>query len=242
MGETPFDGLGVTDLPELNDLLLKSGQVRLRIASSSMAPTLRPGDEVAVDPARMEEIQIGDLVLFEQRGQLICHRLVEKSAAWLTRGDAGGGPGERIRPEQVLGKVLSIRKRPPWRGLKESLQDALLPASLRWLPRVQRLALYRAVMRPVVAPFLSYHLGLAEGSRWYRWQELGWATGVPALPPSARPHLVLARRRTVVAGWTFVIWKDADWQRADAYVRIRYRGLRVERDLARMVGRLVAGQ
>lgn len=238
----PLDALGLTDLPELSDLLLRSERVRLRIAGSSMAPTLRPGDEVGVEPVPTDEFRVGDLVLFEQRGQLICHRLVEKSAAWLTRGDAGDGPGERIRPEQVHGKVVSIRKRPPWRGVRESLRGVFLPAYLRWIPRVQGLALYRVLMRPVVTPFLSYHLGIAEGSRWYRWQELGRDTGVPALPPSARPHLVLVKRRTREAGWAFLIWKNPDWQWADAYVRIRYRGLGVEQDLARMVRRLVDGQ
>ena len=240
--EMPSDTLGLTDLPELSDLLLGSGQARLRIAGSSMAPTLRPGDEIEAEPVRTDEIRVGDLVLFEQRGRLICHRLVTKSAMCRTRGDRGGGPGEWIRPEQILGRVSTIHRRPPWRALKESLRSALLPTAVRWLLRVQGLALYRVLIRPVVAPSLSFSLGIAEGSRWYRWQELGREPCVPALPPSSRPHLVLAKRRTKLAGWAFLIWRNPDWQSADAHVRIRYRGLGVERALAGVVSRLVGGQ
>jgi signal peptidase I len=240
-----LDTLALTDLLELSDLLLTSGHVRLRIASLSMVPTLRPGDEIAVQPASSEDIRVGDLILYAHRGQLICHRLVEVSgqpARWLTRGDAAGSAGERISPDRVLGKVVGIRKRTLWGGLKETLQSAFVPALLRWLPRLHQLRASRVLMRPLVVPFLSYHLGLAEGSRWYRWQALRREHDVPALPPSARPHLLLAKRGTRVVGWVFLVRRNAGWQCEDVYVRIRYRGLRLETDLARTAHRLVTAQ
>ncbi len=241
----PSDSLPLADLLEVSDLLLTSGHVRLRIASLSMAPTLRLGDEIAVQPVSSEDIRVGDLILYAHRGQLICHRLVEVSgqpARWLTRGDAAGCAGERISPDRVLGKVVSIRKRTLWVGLKETLQSAFVLALLRWLPRLHQLRAYRVLMRPLVVPFLSYHLGLAEGSRWYRWQALGKENGIPALPPSARPHLLLAKRGTRVVGWAFLVRRNAGWQCEDVYVRIRYRGLRLETDLARTAHRLVTAQ
>ncbi len=240
-----MDTFALTDLLELSDLLLTSGHVRLRIASLSMAPTLRPGDEIAVQPVSSGDIRVGDLILYEHNGQLICHRLVEVSgqpARWLTRGDAAGCAGERISPDRVLGKVVGIRKRTLRVGLKETLQSAFVPALLRWLPRLHQLRAYPVLMRPLVVPFLSYHLGLAEGSRWYRWQALGKESGIPALPPSARPHLLLAKQGTRVAGWAFLVWTNPDWQCVDVYVRIRYRGLGLETDLARTAHRLVTAQ
>lgn len=241
----PSDALAFTDLLELSDLLLKADKVRLRIASRSMAPTLRPGDEIAVRAVPREQLRAGDLILFQHRGQLICHRLVEISdepPTCLTRGDATGGLGERIGLGQVLGKVVAIRKRGVWLVVKDTLQRAWLPALLHWLPRLQGLTLYRLLMRPVVAPFLSYHLGIAEGSRWYRWQVLGKENGIPALPPSARPHLLIAKQGTRVAGWAFLVWTNPDWQCVDVYVRIRYRGLGLETDLARTAHRLVSAR
>lgn len=241
----PSDSLTLADLLGVSDLLLTSGHVRLRIASLSMAPTLQPGDEIAVQPVSSEDIRVGDLVLYAHRGQLICHRLVEVSgqpARWLTRGDAAGCAGERISPDRVLGKVVSIRKRPRWLGVKEALRPAFVPALLRWLPRLHQLRAYGVLMRPLVVPFLSYHLGLAEGSRWYRWQAIPSDAPVPALPPSERPHLLLAKRGTRVVGGVFLARRNAGWQCEDVYVRIRYRGLRLETDLARTAHRLVTAQ
>ena len=239
----PFDTLALTDLPELSDLLLISGKVRLRIASGSMAPTLQPGDEIVVRPVPLEQIWVGDLILFTHQGQLVCHRLVEMSAgAMLTRGDAASSAGERIARDQVLGKVVRIRKRTVWVGLKASLQRVLVPLLLRWLPRLQRVRAYRLLLRPFVAPFLSYHLGLAQGARWYEWQELPKDNGFPLLPRSVRPHLLLAKRGKDVVGWSVLILRNSEWQCEDLHVRLRYRGLGVGSDLARLSRFLVRAQ
>ena len=239
----PFDTLALTDLPELSDLLLISGKVRLRIASGSMAPTLQPRDEIVVRPVPLEQIRVGDLILFTHQGQLICHRLVEMSAgALLTRGDTASSAGQRIGRDQVLGKVVKIRKRTVWVGLRETLRRALLPSLLRWLPRLQRVRAYRSLMRPIVTPALSYHLGLATGSRWYEWQELPKDNRFPVLPHSGRPHLLLAKRGQNVVGGGRLIFKHSEWEYEDLYVRLRSRGLGLESDLRRLSRLLVKGQ
>ena len=137
---------------------------------------------------------------------------------------------------------MSIRKRTRWLGLKETLQRAFVPALLRWLPPLQQLRAYGVLVRPLVAPFVSYHLGFAEGKRWYRWQALRRKNGVTALPSSARPHRLLAKWGTRVVGWAFLVWRNGDWQCEDVYVRVRYRGLRLERDLAWTAHCLVTAQ
>lgn len=233
--------LALVDLPEVSDLLLLHQRVRLRIASRSMAPTLRPGDEIVVEPVSIEALLTGDLILFEHTGQLICHRLVEVSGhpcTLLARGDAATGPAQRIGRDQVLGKVVSIRKRTPWVALCEALRSALLPSLLRWLPRLQQLRLYRVLIRPIVTPFLSYHLGLAHGARWYEWQELRKDNGFPALPPSARPHVLMLKLGKDVVGSSVLIFKNSGWQCEDVYLRMRYRGLGLESDFHRLAQRL----
>ena len=227
--------LGLTDLPELRDLLLASGKVRLRIASRSMIPTLRPGDEIAVEPAPIEALQPGDLILFQGGRELVCHRLVAVSpGALLTRGDAGSSAGERIAPHHVLGKVVKIRKRTLWLGFKVALQSALLPPLLRWLRRLQRLETYRILLRPLIARGLSYHLGLAHGALRYEWLELPKDNGFPVLPRSARPHLLVARRGETDVGWSVLVFRDSAWRCEKLYVRLRYRGLGLEWDLGRL--------
>ena len=210
-----------------------------------MVPTLRPGDEIAVEPTLRDVIRVGDLILFEQRGQLICHRLVEISdhdPALLTRADAAHGGGEQVDWNQVLGKVVAIRRRTLWLGLKHALARPSMPLLLRWLPTLQRLTAYRVLVRPLVAPYLSYHLGLVQGSRWYRWQALGGDRGTPVLPPSERPHLLVAKRGTHTVGWAGLAWRDAHWHCEDPVIRIRYRGLSLETDLTRRAHQLMNAQ
>lgn len=230
-----FETLALSDLPELRDLLLASGKVRLRIASRSMIPTLRPGDEIAVEPAPIEALRPGDLILFQGGRELVCHRLVAVSGgALLTRGDAGSSGGERIAPHHVLGKVVEIRQRTLWLGFKLGLQGALLRSLLPWLRRLQRLGAYRILVRPLVAPGLSYHLGLAQGALRYDWQELPRDNGVPVLPRSARPHLLVVRHGRADAGWSVLVFRDSAWRCETNYVRLRYRGLGLESDLGRV--------
>lgn len=237
---TEFETLALGDLPELRDLLLASGKVRLRIASRSMSPTLRPGDEIVVEPVTIEALEPGDLILFQGVGALVCHRLVEMSGgALLTRGDAGGSAGERIAPHQALGKVVEIRKRTLWLGVTLTLRGALLRSLLPWLRRLQRLEAYRVLLRPLVAPGLSYRLGLARGALRYDWLELPNDTRFPVLPRSARPHLLVARRGGTDVGWSVLVFRDSAWRCEKLYIRLRYRGLGLESDLGRLTRRLL---
>jgi len=244
LGETmPSDTLAFADVLELSDLLLKSGKVRLRITSRSMVPTLRAGDEIAVEPVPFEALRTGDVILFELMGQLICHRLVEVSnGRLLTRGDAASSGGLWIGRDQVLGKVVNIRRRTVWVGLKETLQSALVPLLLRRLPLLQRVKVYRVLMRPIIAPFLSYHLGVAQGTRWHTWQRLDVNVGLPTLEPAPRPYLLLVKRGTDVVGGAFLVFKDSTWQCENVSVRMRYRGLGIESALARWAHLLFNGK
>ena len=227
--------VALTDLPELRDLLLASGKLRVRTVGRSMVPTLMSGDEIVVASVPVEALRPGDLILFQGVRELVCHRLVAVSGgALLTRGDAGSSADERIAPHQVLGKVVDIRKRTLLVRVKFTLQGALLPLLLRWLQRLQRLDAYRVLLRPLVAPGLSYHLGLARGALRYDWLELQKGNGFPVLPRSARPHLLVARRGETDVGWSVLVLRDSAWRCEKLYVRLRYRGLGLESDLGRL--------
>jgi len=151
-----------------------------------------------------------------------------------TRAETAGAMDQRIAPDQVLGRVVRIRKR----GLREAasiiLRGALNPQLHRWARRLQGLAAYRALVRPLVVPGLSYHLGLARGALRYEWLDLGTAGRAPILPRTSRPHVLVAKRRRMAAGWSVLAFRDSAWRCESLYVRLRYRGLGVESELHRL--------
>jgi hypothetical protein len=230
-----LDLLALRDLPEVRGLLLASGAMRLRIVSGSMRPTLRAGDEIAVQPAAVVTLRAGELIVFQVGSDIVCHRVTRASddAVW-TRAETAGSLEHRVAPAQVLGRVVAIRPRGCWIGIKTLLHNSLTPVVHRWLGRLQAVPVYRAVMRRLVAPGLSYHLGLARGAVRYEWLELGTGAELPVLSRESRPHVLLGRRRQSAVGWSVLVFRDSAWRCESLYVRLRYRGLGIERELSRL--------
>src|SRR5256885_5885536 len=113
---TASDRLGLADLHEISDLLLRSGLFCFRVASWSMYPAVWKGDQLTVEPASPTSLQAGDVILFHQCGQLICHRVVALDTAGaetrgITKSDAATGCGEGIRPDQGLGRGVTVTRR-----------------------------------------------------------------------------------------------------------------------------------
>lgn len=69
--------------------LLREGRtVELPLGGASMRPLFAPGDRLRVAPARAADVGAGDVVLVDDGGRLICHRLVYKTAThFVARGD-----------------------------------------------------------------------------------------------------------------------------------------------------------
>jgi signal peptidase I len=89
----------------------------LSITGHSMLPLLRAGDQVQV--AATSSYVLGDLVLFQQSGQLIVHRIVahsgqvtavDESPTWICQGDNCTMADPPITPSQILGKVVTLRR------------------------------------------------------------------------------------------------------------------------------------
>lgn len=84
------------------------------VMSGSMAPWLQPGDVVLAAPARLGELEDGEIVVFESArapGGEITHRLVARRAdgRWITRGDANAVADPRpVPPERITGVVEVI--------------------------------------------------------------------------------------------------------------------------------------
>lgn len=75
------------------------------VLSGSMEPTLHVNDLVIVVPA--ESYEKGDVIVFQQEGDLIIHRIInidEAAGTLQTQGDANNAPDEPITLTQVKGR------------------------------------------------------------------------------------------------------------------------------------------
>ena len=85
------------------------GEVRLKVTGSSMLPVVWPGDEITVTRREVAELQPGEIVLYRRDGGLTAHR-IERIAHdhLITRGDSLPSSDPPVRPDEIVGRVLSI--------------------------------------------------------------------------------------------------------------------------------------
>jgi hypothetical protein len=121
------------------EVLTREGCLWVQEASSSMAPLIRPGDWLRLDPLPRGRLSIGTLVAYRSGERLVMHRVLRWSDAGLVaKGDALPSPDPLVPWDHVVGRVNALRRldgrvvdfgRFPWPAL-----NALLGviASLAW--------------------------------------------------------------------------------------------------------------
>ena len=142
-----------------------------RVISESMAPLIAAGDEIAVEQAGADRLRRGDIVLYTVGGAFHTHRLLARrrhgSATLLvTKGDTSLNPDQPWREEQLLGKVVAIKRRDrtidlgggKWRAMNRLLG----------ILAVLQVAAFRAARRVKVA-IIGRCPELVEGNRRTRW-------------------------------------------------------------------------
>ena len=233
------DQLGLTDLLEISNLLIHSQTFRFRVASWSMYPMLRKGDRLTVEPVSATSLQVGDVILYHNCGQLICHRVVALDTAGagiriITKGDATTGPGEVLEPGQILGRVVAVRRRGFWGAglaiLTDCWHSRFAPPVVQALLRLQGIRLYRQIMRGLVWRGFEYSIGVPEGRRWYRYERLCRDRPAPKLNGQQGFHLLAKLGGSAVAS-LHAVRKGEEYRLEALYVRIRYRGLGVASQL-----------
>ena len=116
------------------DVLRMSGKIQIRVYGSSMLPRILPGDIVAVQREEPARLAAGDIVLVARSNRLFAHRVVTRELcdgvpALLTRGDSLPHLDAPVFPNELLGRVTSIR-----RGSRQLDPRATL--FTRWVSRV----------------------------------------------------------------------------------------------------------
>ena len=98
-----------------SDLVLDSSSpaanLRLEVITGSMAPFLRPGDKVLVQPAQPEALRVGDLIVARRAGEFITHRLVRIGKnEYYTKGDRSRYLDPPLTLDSIIGKVIEIER------------------------------------------------------------------------------------------------------------------------------------
>lgn len=108
--------LDITTVSELLRGGMKNGQrPYLTITSGSMRPLIHIGDEVQLEPVRLSDLQVGDIITIAAPATLLTHRFygwVEKDdQRWLlTRGDRFLTSDSPWSDELLVGRVIARRR------------------------------------------------------------------------------------------------------------------------------------
>jgi signal peptidase len=109
------------------DLLHSGILVRFRAPGYSMYPTILHEDVITVEPVEASAVKVGDIILYRDQQSVIAHRVVRienksdsqahsQSSAlspqsqFILRGDARPTGDDPISAEQILGKVVSVKR------------------------------------------------------------------------------------------------------------------------------------
>ena len=161
----PEHGLVAASL-ELGRLLADHGKVTFRAQGTCMFPCIRPGDTLTIRSCSIDQVRVGDIVVFRRGGILFGHRAIATGTSdgksfVETRPDRSGqGTDGPSYAEDVLGIIVSIKRNNadvPLRahplGDLASLQVSgwewwhwkARPLLIVWIGRVQRTSVYRHV-------------------------------------------------------------------------------------------------
>lgn len=83
----------------------------LKSQGQSMLPILQENDIVYFKKIPFSKIKVNDLIVFYQKKQIICHRVIYKNKNYLiTKGDNTLSNYEKVTSRQVLGKVYQVKR------------------------------------------------------------------------------------------------------------------------------------
>ncbi len=96
-------------------LLNDNNMLSFRMQGYSMFPTLKEGDVGFVKKCSVQDLKLGDIVVFREHNKLIAHRLIKifdknGQTVYLTKGDKNSYPDKPFTEKQFEGKIESIER------------------------------------------------------------------------------------------------------------------------------------
>jgi len=117
------------------DTLQRFGRLRFRAMGSSMLPAIAAGDILTFRSATPNDLTPGQVVLVNDDGKLIAHRLLSHAQGQLTTmGDSLRVADAPVASDRLLG-VLDLHQRGTRSLPVDDNPDRLLPRTSRWLMR-----------------------------------------------------------------------------------------------------------
>ncbi len=98
------------------EVLRSARALTFRVHGVSMSPFLKDGDILTLQQVVLPELSAGDIVLYRSSEKLAhIHRILrisrhENRVIFSIRGDASCGPCELVAAEQVVAKVVEVRR------------------------------------------------------------------------------------------------------------------------------------
>ncbi|WP_114744548.1 S24 family peptidase [Falsibacillus pallidus] len=96
----------------LQNVIKREGKITLPATGNSMFPYIRRGDSCTFIPFEPDELKRGDIALFHQiDGRLVAHRFFYvHHDQYLFKGDSNQGFDHVVAKEQLIGKLVSIKR------------------------------------------------------------------------------------------------------------------------------------
>ncbi len=96
------------------ELLSGGTTVHFRPSGRSMYPSIREGELITVEPVQASDVKPADIVLYRSQRGLIAHRVIEiasrDASVFRLRGDASLSCDEPVAAEQILGRVVGVKR------------------------------------------------------------------------------------------------------------------------------------
>jgi hypothetical protein len=132
----PASRITLETLGLLRERLLEEKSLEIVLISGSMSPLIKTGDRATIEPVRIEELRMLDIVVFWSVDKLICHCVWGHSVTLgangerriNTRGLATSGFDYPVRESEILGRVTSHRLTAftfAWRSFLQNLKRKL---------------------------------------------------------------------------------------------------------------------
>lgn len=105
-----FVGAAIYYTPRILSKTLDTPYPLATITSGSMWPTLKENDLILMRGVNGNDVNIGEIIVFENQRGFTIHRLIrrEHDGTLVTKGDANNVEDQPIHPEEVVGRVTHV--------------------------------------------------------------------------------------------------------------------------------------